>query len=219
MDRDKSSSYLGARVLVDAAIAERIPIHIHESITFVYADGGTQSLGEDAPTDDGGTANLRAALDGEGEAARFSLAGGPGIVLRFGLFYAPDAPSTIEMMKLTRRRMLPQIGPGRNYVSSIFTPDAGRAVAAVGAPAGIYNVCDDNPVTFAEYLRILAGPCTLHGHYVFRGRLGGWIFGEMWRFFDRSQRVSNARVRKVCGWAPTVKDVSEGWPLIAAQAW
>ncbi len=93
----------GARVLVDAAIAERIPIYIHESITFVYADGGTQSLGEDAPTDDGGTGNLRAALDGEGEAARFSRAGGRGIVLRFGLFYAPDAPSTIEMMKLARR--------------------------------------------------------------------------------------------------------------------
>ncbi len=52
--------------------------------------------------------------------------------------------------------MLPQIGPDRNYVSAIFTPDAGRAVAAVGAPAGIYNVCDDNPVTFAECLRILA---------------------------------------------------------------
>lgn len=49
-----------------------------------------------------------------------------------------------------------QIGPAANYFSSIYVPDAGQAVtAAVNAPAGIYNVCDNEPVFFAEYLRIM----------------------------------------------------------------
>lgn len=102
----------GARVFVDTASAERIPIYVHESVTFVYADGGERWLAEDAKTDDGGTEILRATLDGEQEAIRFSQAGGRGIVLRFGGFYGPDAPSTIETVRLAQRRMLPQVGPG-----------------------------------------------------------------------------------------------------------
>ncbi len=49
----------GARRLVDAAIAARAPAYIHESVTFVYADGGDRWLDEDAPVDDGGTEILR----------------------------------------------------------------------------------------------------------------------------------------------------------------
>ena len=52
----------GARLLVDAAIAEHVSIYVHESVAFVYRDGGTGWLTEDAPTDDGGKAILRAAL-------------------------------------------------------------------------------------------------------------------------------------------------------------
>jgi hypothetical protein len=56
---------VGARILVDAVVKERIPIYVHESVVFVYADGGSQWLDEDARTDDGGTAILRATLDGK----------------------------------------------------------------------------------------------------------------------------------------------------------
>src|SRR5580704_9646003 len=64
----------GAHLLVDAAIAEGVPAYIHESITFVYADGGTRWLNEDSRIDDGGSEVLRAALTGEREEARFSEA-------------------------------------------------------------------------------------------------------------------------------------------------
>lgn len=148
---------VGARTLVDACILEQIPVYVHESVVYVYADGGAGWLDERAPTDDGGTTILRATLDGEQEAVRFTRAGGRGIVLRFGGFYAPDVPSTLETAQLVRRRMLPQIGSGTNYMPSIFIADAGWAVAAAvgAAPAGTYNVCDDAPVPYAEYLRVV----------------------------------------------------------------
>jgi nucleoside-diphosphate-sugar epimerase len=130
----------GAHILVDAAIAEGVPVYLHESVSFVYADGGENWLSEDSRTDDGGTALLHATLKGEEEAARFTEQGGRGIVLRFGGFYSADAPSTMETITLMRRRMMPQIGAASNYLSSIYVPDAGRAVAAaVDVPAGIYK--------------------------------------------------------------------------------
>jgi len=208
----------GARRLVDAAIAARVPAYIHESITFVYADGGDQWLDEDARVDDGGTEILRAAVEGEREAARFSDAGGRGIVLRFGAFYGPDAPSTAETVAMARRRILVQIGPGSSYFSSVYVSDAARAVAAaLGAPAGIYNVCDDTPVTFAEYLDTVAMAARAPRPRRLPVVLGPLVFGVAWKYLARSQRVSNGRLKSVSGWAPAVGSVADGWPMVLSR--
>ncbi len=208
---------VGARILVDAAINERIPIYVHESIVYVYADGGAEWLGEDARTDDGGTTLLRAALDGEQEALRFTQAGGRGIVLRFGGFYGPDAPSALETAHLVRRRMLPQIGRGTNYMSSIYVPDAGRAVAAsLNVPAGTYNICDDTPLPFTEYLQVVARSLGAPRPRRLPAVLGPMLFGEVGKSFFRSLRVSNRRFKEASGWRPEVTSVSEGWSRMAA---
>ncbi|MGA8185759.1 MAG: NAD(P)H-binding protein, partial [Terriglobia bacterium] len=55
----------GARILVDAGIAEGVQVYVHESVTFVYEDAGTRWITEDAPTDDGESEILRSTLDGE----------------------------------------------------------------------------------------------------------------------------------------------------------
>jgi len=209
---------VGARVLVDAAMAEGVPVYVHESVSFVYAEGGSAWLSEDAPTDHGNVAILRATIEGEQEAARFSAAGGHGIVLRFGGFYGADAPSTLETIHLARRRMMPQIGAASNYFASIYVADAGRAVvAALDVPAGIYNVCDDEPVSFAEYLHTLTKAISAPKPFRLPATLGKWMFGEVWKYFSRSQRASNARLKGVSAWRPTVKSVTEGWPTVAAE--
>lgn len=208
----------GARVLVDAAIQEGVPTYIHESVTFVYADGGTRWLTEEARTDTGSGAILHAALEGEREAERLTAEGGKGVVLRFGGFYGSDAPSTPEMLEMARRRMLAQIGPGTNYFSSIYVPDAGRAVAAVvDAPAGIYNVCDDEPVLFREYLQAVANAAVAKKPLHLPAFLGRLIFGQVWEYFSRSQRVSNAKLKRTTGWEPQVISAMKGWPLAAAE--
>lgn len=161
---------------------------------------------------------LHSRLEGERETARFSESGGRGIVLRFAAFYGPDAPSTVERATPARRRMLLQVGPGTNYISSIYVPDAGRAVvAALGLPAGTYNVCDDGPVTFADYLRILIECIRPPRPFRLPSVFGKWMFGDVWSYFARSQRVCKARLKEVSDWKPTVKSVFEGWPLIAAE--
>jgi nucleoside-diphosphate-sugar epimerase len=208
----------GARILVDAAIAEGVPAYIHESVMFVYADGGTRWITEDAPVDDGGGEILRAALQGEAEAERLTKSGGKGIVLRFAGFYGMDAPSTPEMLGMARRRMLAEIGPGTNYFSSIYVPDAGRAVAAaVNAPAGIYNVCDDEPVPFRDYLRSVATAAGAKKPLRLPGLLGKVMFGQVWNYFSRSQRVSNGKLKHLTGWEPRIKSAVEGWSMVGAE--
>ena len=207
----------GAQVLANAAIAEGVPTYVHESVSFVYADGGANWISEELH-DDGRTAILRATLEGEREAQRFTHAGGRGIVLRFGGFYGSDVPSSRETADLGRRRLMPQFGAGSNYFTSIYVPDAGRAVlASLDVPAGIYNVCDDEPVTFADYLNALTkaigAPKSLH----LPGFLGKWAFGDVWKFFSRSLRVSNHRLKKASSWEPAVRSVSDGWPIVSAE--
>ena len=78
----------GARILVDAAIATGVPVYLHESVTFVYADGGSNWLHEDSAVDDNSQV-MRSTLEGEQEVARFTQTGGRGVVLRFAAFLRP----------------------------------------------------------------------------------------------------------------------------------
>lgn len=207
----------GARILVDAALAEGAQVYVHESITFVYADGGSQWITEDAPTDHGNSEILRSALEGEKEAQRFTEAGGRGVVLRFGGFYGAESNLTVDMISLMKRRLLVQPGPGSHFVSSIYIPDAGAAVlASLKLPAGTYNVVDENPLRFKEYLQTLADAVHAPKPFRFPGALGKATFGDVWSYLSRSQRVSNARFKKASGWKPGVPSVAEGWPLVAA---
>ncbi len=208
----------GARILVNAAIAENVPVYIHESVTFVYREGGDRWLDEGAPADHGNSDILRGALAGEQEALSFSKSGGRGVVLRFGGFYGWDAPSTQDIVKMAQLRRLPQIGSGENFFSSIYTGDAGRAVAAaLHVPAGIYNVADDEPIRFAEYMDALVkaagAPKPLH----LPALLGRWMFGEVWNYFSRSLRVSNAKLKQASKWKPSVPSAIIGWNRIAAE--
>jgi nucleoside-diphosphate-sugar epimerase len=208
----------GARVLVDAAISAGAKVYVHESVVFVYADAGTQWITEDAPAQDGGSGILRAALDGEREAARFSASGGRGVVLRFGAFYGADAPSTAEVVSGMRRRMIVQAGAGENFLSSIYVPDAGCAVrAALGIPGGTYNVVEDDPVRFRDYLRALADAVHTPRPMRVPAAFGRLMFGEVWNYFSRSLRVSNSLLKKTSDWQPSVPSVREGWPLVAAE--
>jgi len=208
----------GARILVDAAIAEHVQVYVHESVTFVYRDGGDRWLDEGASTDDGHSAILRGTLEGEQEALRFSDAGGRGVVLRFGGFYGLDAPSTRDTIRMVQLRRLPHFASGENFFSSIYTVDAGRAVAAaLRVPAGIYNAADDEPIRFNEYVEAVAKAARAREPLHLPGFVGHWVFGEMWGSFSRSLRVSNAKLKHASGWKPSVGSAIFGWNLIASE--
>lgn len=122
------------------------------------------------------------------------------------------------MIRMTRERKLGQLGKATNYFSSIYVPDAGRAVAsALEVPAGVYNVVDDEPLRFADYIRALAAAAHAPKPMRLPGFLGPLIFGDVWSYFIRSQRVSNAKLKQASGWAPKMPSALVGWPVVAAE--
>jgi nucleoside-diphosphate-sugar epimerase len=204
----------GSSILVNAALAAGAKVYVQESITFLYASLGDTMLYETAPID--AAWPLASARDAEREAARFGTRGGQGVVLRFGLFYAPYAPSTLDTVRLARWRLFPIIGGGDQYVSSIHVDDAAAAVvAALGVPAGVYNVCDDDPLPMRDYVRALTSAFGFPSPLRVPAWLARLLAGPASVVALRSQRVANTMFKAVCDWRPRHPSVREGWPTVA----
>lgn len=203
----------GSRNLVDAVLDGGVARYVQESIALLYRDGGNAWLDESSPID--AVANLRSATVAESHAARVSAGGATGVVLRFAIFYGPDSESTLAMIRLARRRIALGAGPDRS-MSSITTDDAATAVvASLSAPAGLYNVGDDEPVTGREFFGALAGALGVRPPFIAPAGLAR-LGGSMAAAVTRSQRVSNRAFVEATGWKPEHRSVRDGWPAVVA---
>ena len=200
----------GSAAVVDAALAAGVPRLLQESVSMLYADQGDGWIDESMPVDQmpNGVGNNAA----EASAHRFTEAGGTGVVLRFGLFYGPGAAHSEQLLQLARYRVGAVLGPARAYVSSIHLADGGAAVAALlGAPAGVYNVVDDEPLTKQAFSDTLAAAVGKRPWLRAPGR-AALLLGKRTTTLTRSIRVSNAKLRGATGWAPRHPSAREGWP-------
>jgi len=199
----------GSAVLAGAAIAEGVPRFVQESFAPIYEAGGDRWIDEEWPVRP--AKYNRSSLDAERSARRVTAEGGAGVVLRFAGFYGPDAFHVRELARMIRRGRAPLPGSPAGFISSISHDDAATAtLAALGVPAGTYNVGDDEPVRRREFVDALAaalgaGPPRLPPAWV--ARLGGSL-GEL---IARSQRISNRKLRGASGWVPKYPSVREGW--------
>ena len=215
----------GSAVLVDAALAAGAAVYVPESISFIYSDGGDEWLTEESPVSIPWF-SLQSMMNGEKETERFSAGGGRGISLRYGAFYAPYAQSTLDTIRLARRRWLPVPGDGANFVSSIHVDDAASAaVAALGVPAGAYNVVDDEPLRLRDYARAVADAIGAKPPRCVPKWLFKLLGGGPAKYILASQRVSNHKFKAAthsagsgqAGWSPRYPSAREGYAAIAAE--
>jgi len=210
----------GSAALVEAAVAAGARRFIQESFAPVYEAGGSDWISETWPQRPSPT--NRTVLDAERSAARFTDRGGIGVVLRFAGFYGPD-PFLEEMMGMVRKGWTPIPGPPGAYWSSISQDDAAGAVlAALDLPAGTYNVCDDEPLTRGEFGAVLAAAAGARVPKPFPSWMAA-LGGKAVDLLSRSLRMSNAKLKGACGWAPRYPSAREGIPeavreLAKAQA-
>jgi nucleoside-diphosphate-sugar epimerase len=205
----------GARNLAAAAIAAGAQVYVQESIAFLYGEHGGEWV--DASTtpivDSDFSEPVKAA---EASAARVTEAGGRGVVLRFGTFQAGESAHTHAVLAAARRGVLFDVVPPEGYLPTIDADDAAAAVvAALAAPAGVYDVVDE-PVTRAEYARALAaavGRSRLHGGGVVR-RVAGKRAGPL----ASSQRVSGTRFTDATGWRPRCRTVADAIAKAAVES-
>ncbi len=207
----------GTRALVDGALAAGVERIVYPSVCFTYPDRGRDWI--DTNTEIAPTGMLESTVNAEREVARFGEAGRRGIVLRMGYFYGPTAPHTLDTLAMARRGMAALLGRHDAYYPQIWVDDAAAAVVAAldRAPAGVYNVVDDEPLIRADVATAIAfavGRRTLMMPPQIVVRL---LFGRRAEPLMRSQRVSNRRFKEVTGWRPTVTSAREGWGRIAAE--
>ena len=201
--------------LTDAALAAGVKRYVQESISFLYPDCGTEWIDEATPLR--AVPHAASVLDAEASAARFTEAGGTGVVLRFGLFYGPDSTHTADSAALVRAGLFATPGHPDSFISSISTEDAARAVvAALAAPSGTYNVVDDEPVTRQRYSATLAAALGVPAPRPIPAVLAK-AGGSKTALLARSQRVSNRRFRAATGWAPRAVSVADGWRAAVAD--
>jgi len=205
----------GTGRLVDAAMAAGVPRLVRDTVTMVYADGGDRLLDESsAALAPGG---LRANLVAERHLARFTAAGGTGVTLRFGGFYGPDDEFSRELINGARRGRAMIVGAPGAWTSAIHTDDVGPALlTALTAPAGVYNVVDDEPLRRRDLLAVLAAAAGVPGV----SPLPTWTVrtaAAPVRAIARSQRVTAGRFREL-GWRPTVPSRRQGWPRAFERA-
>lgn len=201
----------GAANLVGAAIAARAARFIQESFAPVYPDRADQWIDESTPLSP--VRYNRSVVDAEASAARFTSGDRVGVVLRFAGFYGPDAAQLSDMIRYVRKGRSPLPGSGDAYISSVSHDDAAAAVvAALDAPAGAYNVADDEPVTHREYVGAIARALGVRAPVPFP-RWVTRLLGSLGELMARSERISNRRFRDATGWAPAVPSAREGLPL------
>ncbi|MDQ6837916.1 MAG: NAD(P)-dependent oxidoreductase [Actinomycetota bacterium] len=206
-DNDRVRSE-GSAAVVDAALAAGVSRLVKESVSMFYPDRAQTWIDEDVPTDSYpiALANIAAEVN----AKRFGEAGRTAVVLRFGVFYGPGAAHSEVMLAQARHHIGFVLGSPDSYISSIHVADAASAVtAALHAPAGTYNVVDDEPLTKRDYAAALAAATGKTMWLRGPGR-GALIFGDRVTSLTRSLRVSNRRFREATCWAPRYANARDG---------
>ena len=213
MDRIRRDA---SAILVDAALAGGVRRFVQESFAPIYADNGDGWVDERSPQKP--ARYNRTTLDAARSAERFTRGGGTGVVLRFGWFYGPDAGgATLDMIGFVRKGWSPAPGP-EGFISSISHDDtATAAVAALGVPAGTYNVVEDAPVRRREFFGSL-GVALGAPPPKFLPKWVGRMMGGVGETLTRSLRISNRRFRDASGWAPKYPSVRDAWPDLLREA-
>jgi nucleoside-diphosphate-sugar epimerase len=201
----------GTQVIADACRDVGVEVLVKETVGFFYEDGGDQWIDEDWPIERQAFAN--ASLDAEDITLAFTGEGRRGVVLRFGLFYSHDARSLEESLRTAKLGMGPMVGAADGWRASIHVDDAASAiVAALDAPAGVYNVADE-PITNAEWNAAFAAEL---GFKKLRStpKAAMKVSGKL-NVLGASRRIDSSKFKEATGWQPQYPDAKVGLKAVA----
>jgi len=202
--------------LTRAAAAAGVARFIQESFAPMYAAAGDAWIDEHSPV--APAPYNRSSLDAERHTDGFTALGGTGVVLRFAYFLGPDSTLLPDLLRLLKFGWFGMPGRGDAFLSAVTHDDAAVAVvAALRAPAGTYNVVDDEPLRRRDFADALADAFGGKRPWLMPpilSRIGGSIMALL----SRSQRISNRSLREATGWAPAIPSMREGWRRIAAES-
>ena len=217
----------GTRHLLDASLKAGVRRYVAESSYLIYGSGdrGGEPLSEDRTTPVQPPPRLlREVVDAlatkERNVLEASASGSiEGVVLRFGSLYGPG-PALGAMVGGLRRRNLPVQWRAHGTTPWLHVDEAADAIVAAverGQPGAVYNLVEDEPISFAEFLRCLATTVGTPAP----APIPGWIMTMTAPYvkashFDSRIRPSNRRAKVELGWTPSFRSPREGLVDVAA---
>jgi len=109
------------------------------------------------------------------------------------------------------------VGNRYEYSPSLHLDDAASAIiASFKASEGIYNICDDEPMTREEMDKVMAEAVNRSRLF----RIPTFVmskksdFGDVWL---RSLRVSNKKFKQETGWEPKYPSQKQGLKEVVAE--
>jgi nucleoside-diphosphate-sugar epimerase len=144
-----------------------------------------------------------------------------GVVLRYGLFYGPEVASTVEMMAIAKRRVLPAIRGDRSLLPCIHVDDAASATVAAldRAPASsTYDIVDDEPVSFSEIVRAVANAAGAARPIAVPAWLPRLVAPYRAKMLALRLPLSNHKARVEMGWRPSFPNIRAGLAQSRAHA-
>jgi nucleoside-diphosphate-sugar epimerase len=202
----------GTRNIVRAARASGVDRIVAESVLFRYGYGELKPmLTEEDPAPETLPGPANEALDGV-VALEDAVFGVGGIVLRYGVFYGPGAGHMDFIAKMLRRRMLRLPGGDRGALSFIHMDDAATATIAAleRGSTGIYNVCDDEPASFAAFIREVARGISAKPPSSVPLGLAKLVMPYSVMAMTGRVTMSNAKAKRELGWTPRYPSIREG---------
>jgi nucleoside-diphosphate-sugar epimerase len=144
-----------------------------------------------------------------------------GVVLRYGMFYGVENPSTAAMIEMVRKRRLPAVRGDAGQLPFIHLDDAVDATvrALDRAPAGaVYEIVDDRAMSLSQVVEAMAryagAPAPWH--------VPAWVpklaAPYMARLISLRVAPSNARAKADLGWAPKYATMAEGLAAMFPRA-
>jgi len=136
-----------------------------------------------------------------------------GIVLRYGLFYGLETPSTRAMIEMVRKRRLPVVRGDAGQLPVIHIDDAVAATVRAleaGRPGGVYEIVDDRAVSMTEIVEALAKYTGSPRPRYVPAWLPRIIAPYMARVMSVRLPLSNALATAELGWRPKYPTMDEG---------
>jgi uncharacterized protein (TIGR01777 family) len=159
--RIKDSRVKGTTLLAEtlAKLANPPKVLVSGSAVDIYPDRGDEAITEDDPADDPGFLG-EVCRAWEAATAPAGAAGIRVAHLRTGIVLSPQGGALKKMILPFKGGLGGRMGSGRQWMSWISIDDEVGAIVHLlgdGAPSGPVNATAPNPVTNAEFTKVLAG--------------------------------------------------------------
>ena len=136
-----------------------------------------------------------------------------GVVLRYGLFYGPSNRATQELLALVQKRWLPRMHNDRGQLPFIHLDDAVTATVAAlhrGRSGGLYDIVDDQPASFSEFVAELADCSGAPRPFVVPRWVLRLLTPYMTQLLTARVSMSNAQARRELAWTPQFTSYQDG---------